>query len=127
MAELTRGSGRKMMPQECHEFAIDGQYNCNYTWRMEFEWDRAKSQRNLEKHGISFEDACRIFEGPVLTKRDDRFEYGEARFTSIGSIENLLIIVVVHTDRNGRTRLISARRANRRERALFNDAIKRKT
>ena len=62
----------------------------------------------------------------MLTKRDDRFEYGEARFTSIGSIENLLIIVVVHTDRNGRTRLISARRANRRERALFNDAIERK-
>ncbi|WP_180901274.1 BrnT family toxin [Martelella soudanensis] len=94
---------------------------------MKFEWDRVKSLRNLEKHGISFEDACRIFEGPVLTKRDDRFEYGEARHISIGCIEKLLIIVVVHTDRNGRTRLISARRANRRERVLFNAAIERKT
>lgn len=86
---------------------------------MEFEWDERKNQANRAKHGISFEEAVVIFEGPILTLPDDRFDYGEPRVISIGSAGSELFLTVVHTDRNGKTRVISARRANRRERSLY--------
>lgn len=68
---------------------------------MEFEWDEAKNRSNLEKHGISFEEASLIFDGPVLTYPDDRFEYGEVRWRSIGKIEEISVVAVIHTDRAG--------------------------
>ena len=54
---------------------------------MAFEWDVAKNQTNIRKHGVSFETAQRIFEGPVLTWFDDRKDYGEDRYISIGTVE----------------------------------------
>ncbi|MEL6584185.1 MAG: BrnT family toxin [Pseudomonadota bacterium] len=68
---------------------------------MQFEWDEAKNRWNVEKHGISFETASRMFFGPVLTALDARFEYGEERFISVGKVDGVLIIVAVHTDRDG--------------------------
>jgi uncharacterized DUF497 family protein len=88
-----------------------------------FEWDEAKSAANLAKHGISFPEACLIFEGPVLSRSDERHAYGERRIVSIGCVRAIAVIVVVHTDRAGVTRLISARRASRRERRLYDDRI----
>lgn len=79
----------------------------------EIEWDEAKNHRAT--HGISFEEASAIFEGPVFTAADDREDYGEERSVSMGRLGSLVAIVVVHTDREGRIRLISARKANRRE------------
>ncbi len=52
---------------------------------MDFDWDTAKSQANLEEHGISFDEARHIFDGPVLTWVDDRQDYGEKRYISIGA------------------------------------------
>jgi uncharacterized DUF497 family protein len=49
-----------------------------------FEWDHVKSMANVGKHGVSFETASRIFEGPVVTVVDARFDYGEVREISIG-------------------------------------------
>ena len=90
---------------------------------MEFEWDEAKNNANIEKHRVSFETALRIFEGPVLTWFDDREDYGEDRFISIGAVDDIVVLVVAHTDREGVTRLISARPASRRERQKYYEQI----
>lgn len=91
---------------------------------MTFEWDDAKNRTNIEKHGLSFATASRIFEGPVLTATDDRFEYDEVRRKSIGAIDGVLVIVVTHTDREDRTRIISARPAKRAERNSYEEALR---
>jgi uncharacterized DUF497 family protein len=88
-----------------------------------FEWDEEKNQQNLAKHGISFDEASLIFEGPVLSWTDDRTDYGETRTISLGLIRGQVAVAVVHTDRNGQTRIISARLANRRERRLYDEHL----
>ncbi len=85
---------------------------------MEFEWDSIKNQRNIEKHGIDFMDAVRIFERPTLTVVDNRRNYGEKRIAAMGAIEDV-ILYVVYTVRDNVLRIISARRANRRERKKY--------
>ncbi|GAB5507350.1 MAG: BrnT family toxin [Rhizobiaceae bacterium] len=90
---------------------------------MQFEWDENKSVLNLAKHGISFEEAKLIFDGPVLTRADNRIDYGEVREISIGSILGAVVVVVVHTRRGRATRLISARLANRSERRRYHEHI----
>ncbi|MFT6660567.1 MAG: uncharacterized DUF497 family protein [Maricaulis maris] len=84
-----------------------------------FEWDSAKNAANIAKHKLSFEEAIQAFDGPVFTIVDDRMDYGELREIPIGLIKSRAIVAIVHTDRQGRTRLISARRANKKERALY--------
>ena len=86
---------------------------------MEFEWD--KDQLNQKKHQISFEEAADIFRYPTYEVTDDRVDYGEARYIAIGSNSKLTIITVVYTEREGKIRLISARRANKQERRLYYD------
>jgi uncharacterized protein len=93
---------------------------------MEFEWDPAKDETNRRKHGLSLLQAVRAFEGCTLTL-PGREHRGEVRSLTIGRIETLLVVSVVHTDRAGRTRLISARPASRRERELFHDFEARET
>lgn len=90
-----------------------------------FEWDEDKNAINLAKHGISFEEASDIFNGPVYTRNDDRFDYGETREISIGIIGEAIVINAVHTDREGRTRLISARKATKKERRLYFDYLEK--
>lgn len=84
-----------------------------------FEWDSDKNEANFAKHGIRFEEAVRVFDDITLTRIDARFPYGETREISIGSLAGDLILTVVHTDRQGNTRLISARRANKQERGDY--------
>jgi len=94
---------------------------------MEFEWDDQKNRANIAKHGIDFEQAKAVFDDPYLVTRiDDRFEYGEVREVSIGQMPlvtqgQALIVVVVHTERDGITRLISARKATKQERRLYEE------
>ena len=85
---------------------------------MDFEWGSFKNQRNIEKHGIDFTDAVRIFERPTLTVVDNRRNYGEKRIVAMGTVEDV-ILYVVYTVRDGIWRIISARRANRRERKKY--------
>ena len=89
---------------------------------MEFEWDPRKSDANLKKHGISFHEASTIFGDPLsITFNDPDHSAGEHRHLTIGhSITNQLL-VVVHTERRGKTRIISARRATRQERKIYED------
>jgi uncharacterized DUF497 family protein len=88
-----------------------------------FEWDEKKSAANLAKHGVSFEEARLIFEGLTLSWIDEREDYGEMRQISIGLIHDIVAVAVVHTDRNGATRIISARLANRNERRRYHEHI----
>lgn len=88
---------------------------------MNFEWDEVKNEANFSKHKIRFEKAVRIFINPVLTQTDDRTDYGEVREISIGLLDGHIVLVVVHTDRDGNIRLISARKANRAERKAYDD------
>ena len=90
---------------------------------MSFEWDEAKNQANIRKHGVSFETARRTFDGPVLTWVDERMDYGEVRHVSIGKVGNA-VVVVAHTDRDGRMRLISARPASRKERQAYHERVR---
>lgn len=84
-----------------------------------FEWDSDKSAANLKKHGISFEEAAEIFNGPVFTRLDDRLHTDETREISFGFLGNTVILCVAHTPRDERTRIISARKATRSERNAF--------
>jgi uncharacterized DUF497 family protein len=88
-----------------------------------YEWDAQKARANIAKHGVSFEVAIRIFEGPVLTYCDDSYNYHELREISIGMVGVTVVLVVVHTDRSGVTRIISARPATRRERVRYETGL----
>ena len=83
---------------------------------FEFEWDPKKNQENIIRRGISFERAKTIFDGIVYTEIDDRYDYEEVREKSIGLMEGVVVVVVIHTDRNGKMRIISARKADQQER-----------
>jgi len=54
---------------------------------MRFTWDPAKNAANVRRHGIAFEDAARIFDGPTVERIDDRFDYGEERTYAIGLVQ----------------------------------------
>ncbi len=83
---------------------------------MEFEWEEAKNRSNRKKHGIDFNEAKLIFDGVILTLFDDSDHHGEVREVSFGLLKGLLVIAVVHTDRQLRIRIISARFATPKER-----------
>ena len=89
-----------------------------------FEWDEAKNAENIRKHGVGFLTASRIFEGPVLTAVDDREDYGEMREISIGRVGFATILTVAHTDRDVKTRIISARPATSGERRRYDTALR---
>ena len=88
-------------------------------------WDEAKDQANLRKHGIRFAKAKHVFDGPVLTRIDDRADYGEVREISLGLLSPEAPLMVVHTARGEEIRLISARKASRRERVIYDDYLER--
>lgn len=89
-----------------------------YTFHTVFEWDEAKNERNISKHGIGFTRASRVFQHAYLRNKDDRYDYGEQRYLALGE-SNHAILVVVYTERKDRIRIISARPANNRERKLY--------
>ena len=83
-----------------------------------FDWDEEKNLANQRKHGISFKEASTIFEGPVLSVGDIG-HHAEVRERSYGLIGGVVVVCVVHTDRQGVTRIISARKATGNERKHF--------
>ena len=87
---------------------------------VEFEWDAAKARANARKHGVSFEEAASAFYDALsVTIPDPDHSAGESRFLLIGLTVKNRLVVVAHTDRDDRIRLISARRASRRERRSY--------
>ena len=89
-----------------------------------FEWDGEKKPRHRRKHGISFEEAATIFDGPVLSLEDEGHD-GEVRERSYGLIGGIVVACVIHTDRDVAIRIISARKATPNERKLFDAYLKR--
>ena len=86
---------------------------------MDFEWDQAKAESNLRKHGISFSAATGVFDDAWAIERPDaRNVYGEDRFILIGEASGE-VLVVVFTERVEGLRIISARRASKNERVQY--------
>jgi uncharacterized DUF497 family protein len=87
---------------------------------MEFEWDPEKATRIQAKHGVSFHEAATVFGDPLaLTFTDPDHSEDEDRFLTFGHSAKGNLLIVAHTDRGDRTRIISARRALRKERKLY--------
>ncbi|WP_292660221.1 BrnT family toxin [Nitratifractor sp.] len=91
---------------------------------MRFEWDERKNRTNQTKHGISFEEAAQVFEDPMhLAKLDERFDYFEERWITLGKTENETILVVANlffTEEGEEIiRIISARKATPHERSFY--------
>jgi uncharacterized protein len=94
-----------------------------YDGRMDHEYDEQKSEQTFIQRGIDFEFAARIFRSDCIEYEDRRAHYGEKRYVAIGPIDDGLF-AVVYTWRNGRRRIISARRASRRERRAYGQAVR---
>jgi uncharacterized protein len=92
---------------------------------IQFEWDETKARANALKHGIAFEDAVLVFEDPHVVSEQDRVVDRERRWQSIGLVHGLLLLLVAHTSNVEDdqqleiVRIISARKANRKERIRY--------
>lgn len=94
----------------------------DYTCRMNFEWDEAKSEACFIQRGFDFAYAARAFFDPNrIVHADTRHSYGEERYQLMGMIERRLF-VVVYTPRHDAMRIISVRKANQREVRHYEDS-----
>ena len=93
--------------------------------RLRFEWDPAKALTNLRKNGVSFEMATLVFADPFAVFDQDRIEGGELRWLAIGRVGGFRLLVVAHVmrvrDEQEVIRIISARRADRREKRRYEE------
>lgn len=89
---------------------------------MKFEWDEEKRLKVKEARGVDFLYAALIFEGPTLTKVDDREDYGEVRFASLGLVDDVPY-VVIHTERGENIRLISAWKGGRKDYETYKNSF----
>ena len=85
---------------------------------MLIEFDSAKREKTLIARGLDFADAPRIFSGKHFTLADERFDYGEERFVSVGTLADR-VVVLTWTPRGEVRRIISMRYANEREKARY--------
>jgi uncharacterized DUF497 family protein len=84
----------------------------------EFEWDEKKRESNLKKHGIDFIDAVEVFSDTDRVDIDST-RNGEKRGQTIGLIFDVVVILLVHVSRDQKKRIISARKASRKEREMY--------
>jgi hypothetical protein len=85
---------------------------------MKFTWDEKKRKANLAKHGMDFKDTEAVFGGLTFTFEDDRFDYGEQRFITLGMLKGV-VVVIAHTERNEVIRIISMRKATKHEQEIY--------
>jgi uncharacterized DUF497 family protein len=91
---------------------------------MKFEWDDAKNEENIRKHGIDFRDVIKMFDHPMLIFLDTRLNYGEDRWIGIGLLRDVVAVVVYLEWEDEETiRIISARRATSHESKEFSKGI----
>jgi uncharacterized DUF497 family protein len=89
---------------------------------MDFEWDDAKAESNERKHGVSFAEAATVFADPLsLTGYDPGHSDDEDRYITMGTSVAGRLLVISHTDRRDKVRLLSVREASRRERRDYED------
>ena len=85
---------------------------------MRFTWSDAKRKLNLQQHGFDFVDAPKVFDGVTYTYEDDRFDYSEQRFVTLGILDEF-VVSIVHTESSRVIRIISLRKATKHEQAIF--------
>ena len=89
---------------------------------MKFEWDNKKAEANLKKHQIAFEEAASIFGDPLaITYSDPDHSVGERRYVTFGVSQEGILLLLSHTYRNETARIISARRATKVERKIYEE------
>ncbi len=88
-----------------------------------FEWDSEKDDANIKKHVFSFSEILEVYEDPYMLTMYDRNHSSpeEERYFCVGSIRGIVLIATCHTERNGRIQLISARKAERKLKVLYNE------
>ena len=92
---------------------------------MEFEWDGGKNAANFQKHGVWFEEAVTIFGDPLSDTFDDPdHSEEEGRFLTLGTSSRGRLLIVSHTDRGERVRIISAREMTRQERNYYEEGTR---
>ena len=84
----------------------------------QFTWSEAKWQANLTAHGLDFRDVPEVFEGSTFTFEDDRFEYEEVRYVTLGFLQGIPVSIV-HTETDELIRVISFRKATKKEYAIL--------
>lgn len=90
---------------------------------MEFEWDVLKADRNRSRHGVTFHEAATVFGDPLaLTVLDPDHSREENRHITFGYSQERRLLVVAHTDREERTRIISARKVTSSERRIYEES-----
>jgi uncharacterized DUF497 family protein len=90
---------------------------------MIYEWDETKNQSNLAKHALDFADAEHVFIGPCVTFVDSRFDYGELRLITLGLLDGRVVIIAHAPRGDDTTRIISMRKANRREQKIYQERL----
>lgn len=89
---------------------------------MNFEWDPAKAGQNRRKHRVSFHEAATVFGDPLsLTYDDPDHSTEERRYITIGMSNARRVLLVAHTERSDKIRIINAREATRRERKQYEE------
>lgn len=96
----------------------------NVTVRLSFEWDEEKAGENYRKHKVSFDEGITVFNDPFsITIGDPDHSANERRYVDIGASDRGRVLVVSYTERGRRIRLISCRKATRRERRQYEEGI----
>jgi len=85
---------------------------------VRFEWDERKRRSNLEKHGVDFSDLESLFASETVTVLDERVDYGEHRFITLGLLKGI-VLTVAHTETDEVVRILSARKATRYEEETY--------
>ncbi len=85
---------------------------------MTFEWNETKRKENLKRHGLDFQDVPVVFENELVTDVDDRFDYGEQRYYTLGILDHV-VVVVSHTEDDDLIRVISFRKAEKDEEEIY--------
>lgn len=91
---------------------------------MELSYDPNKREETLAERGLDFDDAVKVFGGTTIDYVDDRFDYGEERWITFGTLNGRLV-ALVWTDRSPARHIISMRKANEREQKIYKDALDR--
>jgi uncharacterized DUF497 family protein len=92
---------------------------------MDITWDPSKADINLKKHGVSFEEAATVIQSALTVTVEDDSSLDEQRFVTIGMSVKLRVVMVVHTYRDEEEiRIISARKASKKEQAIYEERIR---
>lgn len=91
--------------------------------KTNFEWDSEKEKKNIRKHEVSFDEACSVFDDPILiTVIDEEHSMDEERYITVGLSNKNRLLLVAHTKREDRIRIISARKATKNEEKFYEEA-----